>query len=167
MNIFISGRPGAGKTTLIKEVVHQLGIKAGGFYTEEIRKREKGRVGFRIKTLDGKRGILASVDITSPYKVGKYKVNLEDFERVALPAIESAIASHQTIIIDEIGPMELFSKQFKEIVLKALDSPNQLIATIKLKGSNFIDTLKSRDDVVIYNLTFDNKKEILEKIKNP
>lgn len=101
MNIFITGRPGAGKTTLIKEVVRQPGIKAGGFYTEEIRKREKGRVGFRIKTLDGKRGILASVDITSPYKVGKYKVNLEDFERVALPAIESAIASHQTIIIDE------------------------------------------------------------------
>jgi nucleoside-triphosphatase len=164
MNLFITGRSGIGKTTLIKELAQDLGAKAGGFYTEEMRKG-KTRVGFRIKALDGKSGILASIYIDTKLRVGKYKVDLEDFERVALPSIENALKKDKIVLIDEIGPMELFSKNFKNIVLEALDSENPVIATIKLKGSKFIDTIKSRKDILIYTLSFDNKREILEKIQ--
>ena len=38
-NILLTGRPGCGKTTLIKRVVEELALPAGGFYTEEIRQR--------------------------------------------------------------------------------------------------------------------------------
>ncbi len=160
MNILITGRPGTGKTTLLKEILRKLEKKANGFYTEEIRKKDQ-RTGFSIKTLDGKTGILSGIDIDSPYRVGKYKVNLLDFERIAIAAIEDALSSSKVIIIDEIGPMELFSQKFKDIVLKALDSPNQVIATIKLKGSKFIDKIKSRSDVTVFNLSANNKEEIL------
>ena len=137
-NIFLTGAPSSGKTTIIKKVIKALDIQCCGFYTEEI--REDGRrVGFRIKTLDGKTGLLSGVDVKSPYRVGKYKVDLDDFENIALPAMEGALSNSKPIIIDEIGPMELFSKRFKELVIKALDSPNPVIATIKLKGSKFID----------------------------
>ena len=162
-NILITGRPGAGKTTLIKEIVEKLGKPAGGFYTEEIR-RSGQRIGFGIKTLDGKSGMLSSIDIDSPCRIGKYKVNLPEFERVALPAVEGGLAKSKIIIIDEIGPMELFSQKFKDTVLKALDSPNQVIATIKQKGAKFIDKIKSRRDVTIFNLCSDNREEILNKI---
>ena len=163
MNILITGRPGTGKTTLLKEVLRKLGKKANGFYTEEIRKKGQ-RTGFSIKTLDGKTGILSGIDIDSTYRVGKYKVNLLDFERIAIAAIEDALSSSKVIIIDEIGPMELFSQKFKDIVLKAMDSPNQVIATIKLKGSKFIDKIKSRSDVTVFNLSANNKEEILGNI---
>lgn len=162
-NILIAGRPGIGKTTLIKEIVKKLGKSAGGFYTEEIR-RDGQRIGFGIKTLDGKTGVLSSIDIDSPYRIGKYKVNLVEFEKTAVSVIENGLASSKVIIIDEIGPMELFSQKFKEIVLKALDSPNQVIATIKLKRSKFIDKLKSRSDIAIFNLRSDNRKEVLNDI---
>lgn len=152
-----------GKTTLIKEIVRHFGEKAGGFYTEEVRK-EDGRTGFKIITLDGEIGTLASINVKSPYKIGKYKVDLEDFEKVALPAIENALLHSKIIIIDEIGPMELFSKRFKNLVLKALDSPNHVTATIKSKGSEFINKIKSRSDIILYNLTQDNKKTILSDI---
>lgn len=163
MNILITGRPGTGKTTLLKEILQKTGKDAAGFYTAEIRKKGQ-RTGFSIKTLDGKTGILSGIDIDSPYRVGKYKVNLLDFERIAIVAIEDALSSSKVIIIDEIGPMELFSQKFKDIVLKALDSPNQVIATIKLNGSKFIDKIKSRSDVDIFNLSANNKEEILGNI---
>ncbi|MFQ5886839.1 MAG: nucleoside-triphosphatase, partial [Anaerolineae bacterium] len=35
--ILLAGRPGVGKTTIIKQVVDMLSGEAGGFYTEEIR----------------------------------------------------------------------------------------------------------------------------------
>ena len=164
MNILITGRPGVGKTTLIRELTRSFSGKAGGFYTEEIRKNG-ARTGFEINTLDGKKGILASVDTDSRHKVGRYKVNVEGFERIVLPAIEQALTTSGTIIIDEIGPMELFSGKFREVVLKAFDSPNQVIATIKLKGSKFTDSLKSRRDVTVYTLTRDNHSDILNNLK--
>lgn len=163
MNILITGRPGIGKTTLIKQIAKKLGQRASGFYTEEIR-RGGQRIGFGIKTLDGKSGTLSRVDIDSPYRIGKYKVNILEFEKVALPAIEDALAGAKIVIIDEIGPMELFSQKFKDIVLAALDSSSQVVATIKLKGSRFIDRIKSRRDVTLFNLRPDNRAEVLNKI---
>ncbi|MEA3489383.1 MAG: NTPase [Candidatus Omnitrophota bacterium] len=163
MNVLITGRPGIGKTTLVRKIAMSFAGRAGGFYTEEIRKNGI-RTGFRIKTLDGKTGILSGIDITSPCRVGKYKVDLANFEDVALPAIESAINDSRTVIIDEIGPMELFSAKFKKTVIKALDSPGNVIATIKLKGSGFIDAVKSRADVNIYTIDPDNRNSILEDI---
>ena len=35
--LLLTGHPGVGKTTVIKQVAAALGGRAGGFYTEEIR----------------------------------------------------------------------------------------------------------------------------------
>ncbi len=35
--LLLTGKPGTGKTALIREAVNKAGIKAGGFYTREIR----------------------------------------------------------------------------------------------------------------------------------
>jgi len=52
MNILLTGRPGVGKTTLIKKLIDLVPLSKGGFYTEEIRKG-KERIGFSLTTLDG------------------------------------------------------------------------------------------------------------------
>jgi len=66
----LTGRPGAGKTSLIKQAVAGMRGKAGGFYTEEIRS-EGVRLGFRLVTLDGQSAILAHINIHSPYRLSK------------------------------------------------------------------------------------------------
>jgi hypothetical protein len=55
--ILLTGQPGVGKTTVIKQSVSRLGDKAGGFYTREVRERGR-RVGFEIVTLAGQTGWL-------------------------------------------------------------------------------------------------------------
>ena len=49
----LTGMPGTGKTSLIKQAVAAIHGKAGGFYTEEIRPQGI-RQGFRIVTLERK-----------------------------------------------------------------------------------------------------------------
>jgi nucleoside-triphosphatase len=158
-NILICGRPGVGKTTLIKKVAEKLGEKAAGFYTEEIRK-EKERVGFKIKNLEGKEGILAHIDCKSPYRVGKYKVNLNEFEEISLPSIERGIKEEKIIIIDEIGKMELYSKKFRQVVIQALDSPNNVIATIPAYKNEFLKKIRQRGDVEIYEIMRENREKL-------
>ena len=83
--ILLTGPPGCGKTTVAGKVADILRNGASGFYTEEIRDAKKRRIGFRVVTLDGKRGELADKFSVHGPRVGSYRVNVESFERVALP----------------------------------------------------------------------------------
>ncbi|HHT9159332.1 MAG: AAA family ATPase [Planctomycetes bacterium GWF2_39_10] len=162
-HILLTGKPGVGKTTVIKKIVPLLGVDAGGFYTEEIRVMDR-RMGFRIVTLDGKDGILAHVDCNSNYKVGKYRVDLDSFESVAIPTLEKAIKDKAIIVIDEIGKMELFSMKFKELVSNILDGEKSLLSVIKENGDVFTENIKKRGDVTMITVNYENREGLLEKI---
>ncbi len=162
-NIFITGIPGCGKTTLIKEILNKLKIEAGGFFTQEIRERGE-RKGFKIITLDGKEGILAHQNINSKFRVSKYGVNLKDLEEIAVPSILKAIDEGKIVVIDEIGKAELFSEKFKEAVFKALNSKNKVLGTIKISKDFFTEKIRKREDTKIFYLKREEKDKIKEEI---
>lgn len=161
-NIFIYGKPGIGKTTLIKRVCSKLS-EVGGFFTEEIREG-RTRVGFRVESFDGAEGILSHVSIQSRFKVGKYGVDVEAFEKIGVASIEQALKNNKLIVIDEIGKMELFSERFKEVVKKALDSPQNVLATVPFYSIPFVDSLKMRRDVRLFEVTFKNRDSLEAEI---
>jgi|SRR5208283_1890837 len=160
-NIFLTGAPSSGKTTIIKKVIKALTVPANGFYTEEERKEDK-RVGFVLNSLDGHKGYLAHQDIRSDLHIRRYGVSIENIESIAVPSI--APVSGQIIILDEIGKMECFSKVFREAALKALDSPSIVIGTITLGGDEFIETVKTREDMEILEVTPDNRDALPQEI---
>lgn len=162
-NIFVSGKPGCGKTTLIKEIISELNLDAGGFYTSEIREDGK-RLGFEIRDLDGEKGLLAHKDFKSPYRVGSYKVNIKDLEEIGVNSILRAIKEDKLIVIDEVGKMEMKSLKFKQALVAALDSKNKVLGTIKLFPDSFTDKIRKRKDVKIFYLTKENKERIKKEI---
>jgi nucleoside-triphosphatase len=161
--ILITGLPGCGKTTLIREIASKIEEPYYGFFTSEIRQNNT-RVGFEIETFSGKKGLLAHVNIKSPYKVSKYGVDLEAFENIALPELEKALQSGSLLLIDEIGKMELFSQKFKELLQEALKSKIKLIATIMLKPEPFCDRLKDMPGAKVIALERNIHEEILETV---
>ena len=50
----------------------------------------------------------------------------------------------ELLMIDEIGKMECFSKEFQRLILDTLDSEKTFIATIALKGTGPIAEIKKR-----------------------
>lgn len=161
MNFLISGPPRCGKTTLILKISQDISPPqgVGGFVTKEVRK-EGERIGFKIISLPHKtEGLLAQKGFSSPYRVGKYGVNIVDLERVGCSAIEETLNSGKVIVVDEIGKMELFSERFKAVLLKALDSPQKLLGSIMERRNVFTDRIKQREDVKLVSLhrgNFDN-----------
>jgi nucleoside-triphosphatase len=160
-NIFLTGAPSSGKTTVIKKVIPMLPLPSKGFYTEEERDRER-RIGFLMQTLDGKKGYLAHQNITSAYNIRRYGVSIPNIESIAVPSISPVEGF--VIILDEIGKMECFSEVFKTAVLNALDSPNIVIGTITLGGGEFIQGIKQRDDIEITEVTPENRDKLPEVI---
>lgn len=160
-NILITGAPSSGKTTVIKKVLSSLPLKANGFYTEEERIEGK-RVGFVLHTLDGKQGYLAHQDVQSEHHIRRYGVSVPNIEAIAVPSITPG--ENPVIILDEIGKMECFSPAFIEAAKRALDSSCIVIGTITLGGEGFIQEVKERSDVLIWEVTLENRDLLPAKV---
>ena len=81
-HILLTGLPGVGKTTIIKQLADSLAThQPDGFFTQEI--REDGiRKGFELVTFDGRRQLLSHVNIPGSHRVGRYGVDLTGFEKL-------------------------------------------------------------------------------------
>jgi nucleoside-triphosphatase len=168
MRLFLTGNPGVGKTTLIRAIVERLeGITCAGFYTEETRQGGQ-RTGFRIVTLDEQEGTLASLGGQKP-TVGKYSIHIEEFEKLVLRCLDPVTNPAALYVIDEIGKMELLSRQFKIRLVELLAQPTNLLATISKRGNGFIDQIKRRGEVEIIEVTRKNRDalpdELARKVK--
>jgi nucleoside-triphosphatase len=161
--ILLTGRPGCGKTTLIKRVVNNLALPAGGFYTEEIRERSQ-RVGFKLVTLDGDEAVFAHVNFKTSERLGKYGLDLSALETVGVEAIRAALHARQLVVIDEIGPMEIRSATFRDAVNEAFDSSVSIVATIVARSLPFTDAIKKRPNVSVVEVRLENRQRLLGEI---
>lgn len=162
--ILLEGRPGVGKTTAalrVAELLRTAGLRVRGFVTEEL--RESGvRVGFAIETLEGRRGILAHVELRGPPRVGKYGVDLAAFERLALPALSAG--DDEVVIVDELGKMELSSDAFRTVVMDLFARRAPVVATVHAFAHPFTDALKRRADVTTLPVTRRDRDELPERV---
>lgn len=162
-HVLLTGLPGVGKTTLIREVARRLARHyPAGFYTEEMRVQGM-RKGFRLVCLDGRQQVLSHVDYPGPARVGRYGVDVSGFERL-LVELDLCHSPSRLIVIDEIGKMECFSQRFREDVTALLDSPRTVLATIALKGEGLIAHVRQRSDCRPVTVTGDNREHLVDKL---
>ena len=163
--LLLTGRPGVGKTTVIKRAARALGDQAGGFYTEEIRGDDGRRVGFRLATLKGEEAVMAHVDLRDQGRprVSRYGVDVAAIERVGVAALQEAMTSNRVVIVDEIGKMELFCNAFKEVVKQAVEGDARILGTVMNSRRPWVDELKARDRVTVWEVTVENRDDLPER----
>ena len=158
IRILLTGPPQCGKTTLVQKVVARWPGQAAGFYTREV--RQQGiRLGFEIVTLAGATALLSHVDFPGPHRVGKYGVNLENFHRVALPALK-VIPGVDLIVVDEVGKMECLSPRFVAAMECLWAAPVPLLVTVAAKGGGYIAALKGKPDKTLLTVTPANRDDL-------
>lgn len=161
--ILLTGDPGIGKTTLLRDILRDRNLPAGGFYTREVRV-EGTRVGFEIVTLDGMVGRLAHIESGSKLRVGRYGVDLEALEQIGVPAIQHAMEDQILVVIDEIGPMEIYSEVFRTVVMRALSADVTLFGTIVKRSVPFADQVKMQPRVKLIEVTVRNRENLPAEI---
>ena len=155
--LLLTGRPGVGKTTLVRKVIAAGIPLAGGFLTEEVRQQGR-RVGFRVRDIhSGQEGTLARTGHHSGPKVGKYTVDVASFDRIGVKAVREAMHRDGCVVIDEVGRMELCSKAFREMVPTVIDSGKPILATLSSHSDPLLDDLRRRKDVTLVEVTRSNR----------
>jgi nucleoside-triphosphatase len=151
MRWFLTGGSGIGKTTLclnLAEKLRKQGISCGGVVSREI--REGGaRVGFEFVDMEsGEIYPLSSILGQGP-RVGKYHVNLDGISR-AIAAVDGTRAN--VVFLDELGPLELKSPGFKQMVDRLLSTDRTAVIVVHRNlAPNFTCievTTDNRDDLV-------------------
>ena len=170
----LTGPPGVGKTTLIRQLLRRLDVPAGGFFTAEIREGRQ-RVGFAIEDLAGRRGVLARAlgegdrhaagNPTAGPRVGRYRVDMAALDEVGVAAIERAMSGDRRarlLVIDEIGKMEACSARFRAAVEQALETPGLVIVGTILQASHpWVDRVKAHPAVTLMRLTAASREAVL------
>ncbi|HEX2232338.1 MAG TPA: nucleoside-triphosphatase, partial [Thermoleophilaceae bacterium] len=116
------------------------------------------RVGFSVESIGGEVATLAHVDLPGPPRVSRYGVDLEAFERVALPSLKAPPGA--VVLIDELGKMELASERFRAAVEDLLESELPLAATVQVARHPFTEGLRARGGVEVVRLTAANRDEL-------
>jgi len=67
-------------------------------------------------------------------------------------------------VIDEIGPMEIRSRIFRDVVSEALYSGVLILGTITTRPFPFTDTIKNRPDVTLIEVRSENRERLVSEL---
>jgi len=155
--LLLTGRPGIGKTTVIRRVAEILPREQlRGFYTEEVCQHGRRR-GFRAVTFGGWTGIIADVDHPGPARVGRYGVDVAAIDELVERSLVSP-ADHPTLfLIDEVGKMECHSAAFVSAMRRILGSSTPAVITVAERGGGFIVEVRELRGAEIWTVTAENR----------
>ena len=164
--LFITGRAGIGKTSVFLETIRLLklkGLEIGGFVSKEV--REKGvRIGFEVINLhSGRKAWLARIGEESGPRIGKYVVQLKEFENISNEALSYAMTTNKVdfIAVDELGPMELYSNTFRSLMNKIFVEDKPFLVTLNYR---LIHDAMIPKKIEVVEVTLSNRETLAETI---
>ncbi|MBU5484712.1 nucleoside-triphosphatase [Clostridium sp. MSJ-11] len=156
-NIFLTGEKNVGKSTIVEKILQSLSSSIGGYSTEFIMKNNLKHFYLTSLSHKGNKTLMAIGDhsIKKIIKIYEYAFNV-----FGAGLILDSIHTKDVIILDEIGFIENDCDEFKASVIKALDSKKIIIGVLKNYNGEFINYIKDRKDVILFNINEENREEI-------
>ncbi len=166
----LTGEPAVGKSTALSRIllhVRTAGFTPGGVITREVRSHGE-REGFRLIDIASETSeILADVKgITGP-RIGKYRVNLKALSTLGVEALMHASQNSDLVVVDEVGPMELLSPEFRRVIRSVIleNTKKPVVCVVHQRFQDpLIQELRAANNAVETEITFENRNELPEDL---
>ena len=99
-------------------------------------------------------------------RIGKYRVNLKVLSSFAVAAFAHASGHSDLIAVDEVGPMELLSPEFRSAVRSSVlesDKPSVCVVHKRFQDP-LIDELRGCKNAAEFEITFENRDALPQEI---
>jgi len=164
MKIFLYGKKGAGKSTIVEKALEDFEGRIAGFATKKIVTGENDANVYifsfddKEKKLNEKNivGICGETSILESYP--------ENFDTTGVELLRLE-EKPDIIVMDELGILERKAEKFKIRVMEILDTDIRILGVLKDKSEEFLNAIKNRGDVVAFEVTKNNRAEVLKKVK--
>ena len=159
-NLLLTGKVGVGKSTILKEVLEKLNLSMGGYVTERSVKNHIKT--FTIRSLYNgiEKHNIAKINTIDYSK----KIFINTFETVILSILDKSLEGRDLIVLDELGFMENDIDTFTSKVYELLDSEKIVFGVLKDFDCQFLNAIRSREDVIIVKNKEENRNTILDEI---
>jgi nucleoside-triphosphatase len=154
-------------TRAVVERLRRAAVATGGFVTNELLGEDDRRIGFEVCVLGGPAATIARADELGAVQVGRYGVDIDAFEDIALRAVRETLDSGGVLVLDELGSMELASDRFVRLLAEVFEAPVSLLATVHLRQHPVTDAIKARSDVELVTVTAENRDALPELVSEP
>jgi len=164
----LTGPPGIGKSTVVTRTIYLLRMQGhgiGGCLTKE--KREgRERVAFTMTdVMSGREGELASVKSSLGPRVGRYRVNLATLSNIGARSLREAMDRAEVIVIDEVGPMELTSQDFRKAADECFRSQKPILAIVhELMKDPLIESIRQMSGKSVIEVSLSNREKLPQTI---
>ena len=163
-HLFLTGKRGIGKSTIISWVISQISVKISGFKTVYIPELNGDS---NLYLLDADNGLNMCIGDYNKiaHKSPKTKIEIypDKFISVGIPLLQKSLNS-KLIIMDELGWIESSCTEFQNSVLSILNNDVPVIGVIRDTHTPFLDTIRGHPNVSILNVTTQNREYLREKV---
>ena len=164
MHALITGPRGVGKSTLIRRILAELALPVFGFETkreDSLADDEKGSPVYIYKA--GSPHIQTAENLVGYPKNKQPAAMKAVFDRYT-PHLRAPVPDGHIILLDEIGVMESSSEAFCNAVLSLLDGDIPIIAAVKDKDTDFLDTVRTHPNAVCFYLSEENRDRLHSEV---
>ena len=166
----LTGEPAVGKSTALSRIlldIRTAGFAPGGVVAREIRSHGE-REGFQIIDISSDESeILADVKGVTGPRVGKYHVSLKALSGLGVSALLRAKQRSDLVVVDEVGPMELLSPEFRRAIQSSVLEPSEkpaICVVHKRFQDPLIEELRASHDAIEQEITFENRNELPQEL---
>ncbi len=154
-HLFLMGRKGVGKSTLLRAVLE--GKRLGGFFTRRIMGIFEKPSIHLLRAAEGQQ--------PSPENLvclcGERRTDL--FDRLGPAALADA-ADCDVIVMDELGPSEAAALEFQKAVLAALDGDKPVYGVLQQADSEFLGRVAAHPRVRVVTVTEENRDRLRQQL---
>lgn len=164
MKILICGDVHAGKSTLIRRLISDMGRKTYGFITRRLPQDSDGVS--RVYLYDASKNV--------PERSGSLIIELSENGYVGHPELMDHpgsdylrnIPEGSLVIMDEIGTLESRSPEFQKAVFEILSGDYDVLAAVKAQNTDFLRAVRKHPDCELYIITPENRDALYAQLRS-
>ncbi|ACL70742.1 nucleotide kinase [Halothermothrix orenii] len=175
-NIFLSGDDGSGKSTIIKNVIQELGLNSGGFIIKEIVEEERDwtecfLIDARVLCGNNQVPELDPENIVARRQGDEtWHIRSSVYDKKGVELLARGFVSSDILVIDRLGEFELKANVFINKIEGLLDTPKPVLGAVNVKNNPFINNLMERRDCEFFVVSKESRErvynEVLERVKD-
>ena len=159
---------------MIRQLAESYPGNAGGFTVVEQKDADGRRCGYDLQVVwrgPGQalrvvdRAPLAHVERWDfPLHVGRYRVDPSAL-RLAVKALDAAMHEQGLVVLDEIGPLQICSPEFRDAVLRCLATPGGMLGAVSNVEDPFLDQLRAHPLIKLLEVNRQNRHHLADGLR--